>query len=601
MAKTYTFTAPPAAITDLAATLQSGGSLTASTTYYYVVVALGIVASVSNSTKSGISNEVSATTDTTNKTIRLDWTAITGAAGYAVFRVTTSGAYNTNCRIAASNYNATTTNNYFVDDGTVTANRANYCHSTTPTSLNNWPLYVDPRTYGLGKLIISGGTSGDPITPQNIYDDAVANGYSNYVKFDKGNLVLMCHFGYSNLESYFTAKFLNIYCFGYFYSSPDSATAICTYGVSGTPPSGGVHLKSLAGREDWQLYPGTYAYDLKIDSTRSTASPPYSVTSINTDGTYINVRGGTYSGVKAQNVAYLEPYSDTASCSGAEIGGPFFSIVGARMWDTVICTYHLAYNANDRLDNFIFAYANYQYMSTSHPSYPGLISDHIDCQYINSPNANKYPTCYWYLADDFTATLNVWFSIKLKVVNEFGTAINNASVTIKDSAGSLITDYNGGNIDYTSNSNGEIWAEKITVTSATTTTITDSSKSWTTNQWKGRNIFIKNQKRKIISNTATQITVNLAFTKTPSAGDTTGVITEIKRMKKMKKAGTGANVYGDANTTETDYAPFTLEIRKSGYKSYKTVFSPTAPMDLVVALQKVKNINFSKHNKIITQ
>jgi len=65
---------------------SSGGSLTASTTYYYEVTAVTAVGESAGAV-------ATKTTSSTNKTITVSWPAVTGATGYNVYRTTTSGTY----------------------------------------------------------------------------------------------------------------------------------------------------------------------------------------------------------------------------------------------------------------------------------------------------------------------------------------------------------------------------------------------------------------------------------------------------------------------------------------------------------------------------
>lgn len=94
MAATFTFTdlATPTTVT---ATAVSGGTL-AVDQYYYKVIAVFSTSTSTNTFyegKSLASSEVTATTDSTNKTVRLTWDAVSGAGGYKVYRATTSGVY----------------------------------------------------------------------------------------------------------------------------------------------------------------------------------------------------------------------------------------------------------------------------------------------------------------------------------------------------------------------------------------------------------------------------------------------------------------------------------------------------------------------------
>src|SRR5208337_3550879 len=65
---------------------SSGGSLAAGK-YYYEVTAVNAVGESAGTLTPGV------TTTSTNKTVTVSWTAVTGATGYNVYRTTTSGTY----------------------------------------------------------------------------------------------------------------------------------------------------------------------------------------------------------------------------------------------------------------------------------------------------------------------------------------------------------------------------------------------------------------------------------------------------------------------------------------------------------------------------
>lgn len=96
------------------ATLQSGGSLTESQSFFYVITASDGVG------ETVVSDEVSETTDATNKTIALSWDEVRGAQSYFVYRGTSSGGQDERFEV--------TTNSY-TDDGTDT-----FTAETTPSS-----------------------------------------------------------------------------------------------------------------------------------------------------------------------------------------------------------------------------------------------------------------------------------------------------------------------------------------------------------------------------------------------------------------------------------------------------------------------------------
>jgi hypothetical protein len=61
--------------------------------------------------------------------------------------------------------------------------------------------------------------------------------------------------------------------------------------------------------------------------------------------------------------------------------------------------------------------------------------------------------------------------------------------------------------------------ESSTATGGSTTTITDSTKSWTTNEKIGHEVYCKGEYRTVSANTSTQLTVSTAFTTAPASGD----------------------------------------------------------------------------------
>jgi hypothetical protein len=65
---------------------SSGGSLTASTTYYYTVTAVGPWGESAGT-------QASQTTGSSHRTITVSWPAVTGATGYNLYRTTTSGTF----------------------------------------------------------------------------------------------------------------------------------------------------------------------------------------------------------------------------------------------------------------------------------------------------------------------------------------------------------------------------------------------------------------------------------------------------------------------------------------------------------------------------
>jgi hypothetical protein len=93
--------------TSVTGVVVSGGSLTASTTYYYRVTALDELGETLASV------ETSATTTSTNKTINLTWSFVSSATSYKVYRSTTSGVYTSPSLLANP------VGNLYTDDGAI--------------------------------------------------------------------------------------------------------------------------------------------------------------------------------------------------------------------------------------------------------------------------------------------------------------------------------------------------------------------------------------------------------------------------------------------------------------------------------------------------
>lgn len=97
----------------LAATLATGGSLTASQAYYYEVTAVGYASFNSNNETSG-SSSATQTTSAGSQTINLSWTALPGALSYNVYRNTINNFAAGQGAVLVGNTTGTT----FSDNGT---------------------------------------------------------------------------------------------------------------------------------------------------------------------------------------------------------------------------------------------------------------------------------------------------------------------------------------------------------------------------------------------------------------------------------------------------------------------------------------------------
>ena len=130
--------------TTVAAAKTSTGGDTLVGTYFYVVTAIvGGVESVASA-------EATASTDSSNKTISVTWSPVTGATAYNIYRGTSAGAEN----IVFSPAGTSTT---FNDDGTKTSANGTPATVDMTTALTNLPsLGLNGNTPEPGEVVVTG-------------------------------------------------------------------------------------------------------------------------------------------------------------------------------------------------------------------------------------------------------------------------------------------------------------------------------------------------------------------------------------------------------------------------------------------------------------
>lgn len=585
MAKTITFTAPPAAITDLSPTLVAGGTLSVAT-YYYTVVAVGTNAYYpdSNQTYSGASNEVTITTDASNKSVRLDWSAITGAVGYYVFRSTTSGTYTTarfKRETDNSTYYPTTTNNYFVDNGSFTL-YATFVGSMIPTT-SKTPMNLAIRTYGKGNLVCSGGSAGDPITLQNIYDNAVANSWTNWCAYDGVSFALMANWYMTTASTYFSATSSVIYIKG-FVNIGGGAGSVIQFGATSLQDTieGCIFYGYGNGNEEWLFYANTAFYGCHFVGVPASMY----VSGIAYDF-YVKFNGGVYANCYFYDFPHPSSQTDIFI---KNLHAP------ANSWMTLYQDQKLIQNLEAFVHNVYYAgftrMDSMTILSTTYHIYfynasTGYNMVYIDPQCPNTTDADGLPVVYW-ANTIYTNYVDVFRSIQLKSIDKEGSPVT-AYMTVTDVNGVVALDWDGTSLqNLQADASGLFFREKMVATSATASTITDSTKSWTTNQFMGRNLYVstgsgKGQLIKIASNTSTALTLCENFVTTPVAGDACGIIMEIKQVRLTHTDGSGSGYI--AKTTKTYSTPHKFKIFKDGYETEEIKVNLQTKLNTVVKLR----------------
>jgi len=184
MAKVITLNECPAP-TNPTATAVSGGVLTAGTTYYYRVVAIGPgdrynAGNIAMFWCSIPCAEVTATTDAVNKSIELYWDNPVDSNGYdgevfLIFKTEISGDYDayksgtfySHLLLAGSSARA-----YGLTKSQCVASGSGYKYTDDGSkSLGRCPLLPD----GCPCWEVEGGSDSDPITPEDLYNWAVTN------------------------------------------------------------------------------------------------------------------------------------------------------------------------------------------------------------------------------------------------------------------------------------------------------------------------------------------------------------------------------------------------------------------------------------------
>lgn len=596
MAKAYTWTAPLAKPLSPAAVAQAGGSLDIGRTYYYRVVAVDAADAAIDQRIGDIYSvgcvEVSATTSAVNRQIQISWNAVAGAAAYHVYRSWTSDNYSGSARFRRLSDNnsvlPTTTGITMTDAGAYSL----YNTSTMQIAPSTHPNLdgLDYRVDFGGHLLVSGGTSVDQITLKNIYDWMVANvaNYQKYVFYDGITFSAIFALEFDNtIENHFLAtKKVIKFARGASFKAEVSGSNLQFGKIDATS---GMEIEgcTIVNAGAYYNTPIYFAGNCKLYDTN------YSSVYINPEWAFYKLIGTRWVrilgmedaiGFTIDGFTYNSLYADDIQSIGLKSLTPYFEV----FYSPYLCWkmesrghFNLQYGGLKayRFDEAT-VYDTGKYMQVRNNNAVPQTHEIVNPVYPNSTDSELLPVFKWVGTND-TSYAKVYFNFILKVVDVAANTISGAIVAVKDKDGNNGVDSDGTALNLTTDGDGMLFRERITVTAATASTITDSSKSWTIDQWKGRNIYINDtgEVMKIKSNTATVLTLIADVLVTTSVGDKLGIIFELLRFKAMHKVGGG-----DIETTRTEYSPFILKIKKAEYQTYKKKFTIAKKIDWTIRL-----------------
>jgi len=221
----------------------------------------------------------------------------------------------------------------------------------------------------------------------------------------------------------------------------------------------------------------------------------------------------------------------------------------------------------------------------------------LECPY----RTNNRPIIHWreYAPDQsYWPVFYFYQSLLLSIVDVEGNAISGASIVVEDEGGTEV-------FTKTCNADGFAFDEDIAITSATTTTITDSSKSWTINEHEGKEVYISSgtntgMKKVVLSNTATTLTFHDAFQTACSVGDRAGIVAYLLRAELTRDPAT----YGDGNLASpngdlwTSKTPHTVIISATGYQTKTMVLTMDRKQSQVVTLEKAISLIYPEGKEV---
>lgn len=548
-------TAPLAAAANPATALNSGGSLTVATTYYYRIVALkiGLIGGSAITGPYGAElwglpcTEVSATPTSGNQTIDLTWDAVTDATGYEVYRTEVSGDYDPDTTHLLSDpstnesFYASTNTNSFSDDG---AQEISTC------------LFLEN---GLPMAVLTSSTEGSPDTEETIYAALIASGHTNHT-------ARICDQGLGNCFQY---HFLcNIDIQGWFKVQKGKQI----YHEGSIKFGNSTAGWSVGEKSGVQAYKGSSYFRKFIYTCWTNAIG----NTIKLYDSYIKDLGFDYfHGSQTCGYWYLV-YKGKIYCENSILRWQQLQIHGDAEGEIIDSDLQIATQSSAKvyMNNNQYtrsAYPLYCYYATQNVMIKNLTikslehkdiffhmnSIAIRARVINHDWKNDPPTA---AAGANPSNLIVEDALEylLKIEKENGDALPGAAVKITDAQSNVIN-------AEVSDSDGNVYLSSGTATAGGSDTLTNTNKNYTVNTLSDYAIEIyegtgSGQEKSILSNTATIITVKGDWETQP---DNTSKYRIPLLLITRELQGKAASPYYDMTT----YLPIDIEIKKAGYQT----------------------------------
>lgn len=436
-------------------------------------------------------------------------------------------------------------------------------------------------------LTVSGGTSGTPATFTDIYNADVAAGWGIFSRFGSDNL---CFETKARLifNDYFTetGKILifadGIFFIDFSYGMYCNADSVVTFGT----------LSDEARRITVDGVQFFVAETTRVISFLTGSNP---TSTINLYSCAVKTTGSTRCNITSISRAW-NCFFDRAGFRDVRTGvTDIFNCIQCASSESIA-------SAPLSVDTFIAVGATVCGPPPNSTIYIKNCKVRHTAEEITSWAATSSQQCHLVNLDAIWSEFNIsWggsptggeiyrdYDIYLKVIDKNNIALSEATILLTDKDGNTV-------LSCFTNPDGWLNRDYGTATSGTTTTLTDTNKAWTTNQWKGHDILITSgtgsgQRTTIASNTETVLT----FATLSTAPDSTSKYVIIPIITNCKWN------YLNGTTPSATYNDHTLKIDKSGYYFRPMKLTIDKKIDNVISLERVLNNNFSKRIKINTK